>query len=50
MEKTGEQGMPGMCGVLKESLLLLPLWGGGNREPMIIESNELKTEEDTGKQ
>lgn len=23
---------------------------GGNREPMIIESNELKTEEDTGKQ
>lgn len=49
MEKTGEQGTPGMCGVLKGSLLLLPLWEG-NREPMIIESNELKTEEDTGKQ
>lgn len=28
----------------------LTTMGGGNREPMIIESNELKTEEDTGKQ
>ena len=28
----------------------LTTMGGGNREPMIIESYELKTEEDTGKQ
>ena len=28
----------------------LTTMGGGNRAPMIIESNELKTEEDTGEQ
>ena len=50
MEKTGEQDMLGMYGALMGLLPLLPRWGGGNREPMILEFYEYNTCENIEKQ